>query len=269
MAKNMAVADEVDRLIDEYSNRGLAVVPTADEKAPSDSGFPAPYFVGSKAQQTRIDTMDAVASEVGGRNLGDKVRTMRPITDDDVQSYLYEKKANFRYDFDGWFSEHFDWNDPNKLHLMQKLHPGFFAERAQEIQRQAAIQQKFAMMKLYGPQDIRDYMFLYGVSRGDIEIPTGELWKGRTYTDDQFKSQYRKGMFAVTKLFNGSATDTIFNPYKLGEAKVARPDGWKNHGKRPQLLRPRSSTGFGASTQTRNFRGPARLIAAPVEEGGE
>lgn len=162
----------------------------ADQSGDSASDFPAQYFPDSEREDTRIALKQKLLAGPD-RPLGDA-----QLTDRDIDWYAKKEDVRRRIAFDGYFARLFDTKDINKLRLAQQIHPEYYAMREREIDRQAQIQKKIAMIKLRGPVDLDDLMFIYALQNGGITLRPVPLYNlDKPPTTEETASQYKKGMF--------------------------------------------------------------------------
>lgn len=149
--------------------------------------FPAQYFPDTSEEDARIRMKSELMENE--RPLGDAM-----LTDRDIDYFLEKERTKELIAFDDWYSRLFDTKDINQRRLAQEIHPEYWQKREAEIERQAQIQTKMALIKLRGPKDLDDFKFLYAIQTGDVVLrstPIYNLDTPEAHPDKKFK----KGMF--------------------------------------------------------------------------
>lgn len=168
---------------------------------PEQADFPAQYFPDQSEEDERIQ-MKMRLLKAPERPLGDAM-----LTDKDVEYFLKKEDTKQLIMFDEWFSRLFETNDINKRRLAQELYPEFYSKKEQEIDRQAAIQKKIAMIKLRGIRDLDDLKFVYALQSGDIVLRKEPLYNLDRKMEDP-ATKFHKG------LFNPARRVTVDDGYK-------------------------------------------------------
>jgi len=190
--------------VEKIENKGVAQTSVGGQEGAGTS-FPAQYFPVDTAGDTRIQAKQALQKA----DLG-----LQFITDQDVSWYQQKQTAASRFIFDEWFSRLFDTKDINLLRLAQNFYPEYFNLREEEIDRQAALQKKLALLKLRGPRDMTDLHFLYALQKGQAgirDVPLHMLdqadeWGGQT------QKGYQRGLFSPIRrmeMFNPNPPSTM------------------------------------------------------------
>jgi hypothetical protein len=170
--------------------------------------FPAQYFPDTTPDDDRVATK-AKLLRAPDRPLGDA-----QLTDADIKWYQDKEAIKKRIKFDEWYSTLFDTDDINKRRLAQEIYPDYWKMREEEIDRQAAIQKKLAMLKLRGPMDLDDLKFVYALQSGEVDlrpVPLYDLDKPLSATDRE--SKFKKGLFNPSAPVN---MGDVFRPGTLG-----------------------------------------------------
>jgi hypothetical protein len=154
--------------------------------------FPAQYFPDQHEEDQRID-MKAKLLQGPDRPLGDAM-----LTDKDIDYFIKKEETKKRIAFDEWYSHLFDTKDINKRRLAQQMYPEYWQMREREIDRQAAIQKKIALLKLRGPQDKSDLEFIYALQNGEMDFRPVPLYQLDTPQTDT-AARFKKGLFNPTR----------------------------------------------------------------------
>jgi hypothetical protein len=184
--------DDISRTID---NEGVL---QTTQKSGDDIkfSFPAKY-VGSDPDE---DTKQIAKIEYLKRFSADDVPILKTVTDEDAKWLMDKELQRTRYIFDNWFGTLFDLEDINKLRTAQELYPEYFKMRESEIMKQAELQKRLALMKLYGPRTLEDLQFLYVYLQGDSgirNVPLHRLDK----RDGDPAERYWRGVFSPSRFF--------------------------------------------------------------------
>ena len=156
--------------------------------------FPAQYFPDDSKADSRVATKAKLLAG-GARPLGDA-----QLTEEDIKWYQGKEAIKERIRFDDWYSTLFDTDDINKRRLAQEIYPDYWKMREEEIDRQAAIQKKIAMLKLRGPVDLDDLKFVYALQSGEIKLRPVPLYDlDRPETGAERAKRFDKGLFNPTK----------------------------------------------------------------------
>lgn len=173
--------------------------------------FPAQYFPDQSEEDERIQ-MKMRLLRGQERPLGDAM-----LTDKDIEYFMKKEETKQHILFDEWFSRLFDTKDINKRRLAQELYPEYYSKREEEIDRQAAIQKKLAMIKLRGIKDLDDLKFVYALQSGDIKLRKVPLYNLDTAEAEPDK-QFQKGLFNPAR--KAEANDGYRGPKSLGRDMI-------------------------------------------------
>ncbi len=156
--------------------------------------FPAQYFPDSTPDDDRVATK-AKLLRAPDRPLGDA-----QLTDADIKWYQDKEAIKKRIKFDEWYSTLFDTDDINKRRLAQEIYPDYWKMREDEIDRQAAIQKKLAMLKLRGPMDLDDLKFVYALQSGEVDLRPVPLYDlDKPLSASVRAERFTKGLFNPSK----------------------------------------------------------------------
>lgn len=185
--------------VDDHGNYQMA-----KGRKTGEPGFPAQYFPDDEQADTRIAIKQKL---LAGRErpLGDAM-----LTDEDIKWYMNKENVRKRIVFDAWYSKLFDTRDINKLRLAQQIHPDYYKIREEEIDRQAAVQKKLALIKLRGIHDLDDLKFLFAIKTGGVILREQPLYK----LDEPMPGLntppfFKKGLWNPSKWVTGHESDYI------------------------------------------------------------
>lgn len=156
--------------------------------------FPAQYFPDTTKEDSRVATKAKLLA-APDRPLGDA-----NLTEEDIKWYQNKEAIKERIKFDEWYSSLFDTDDINKRRLAQEIYPDYWKMREEEIDRQAAIQKKIAMLKLRGPINLEDLQFVYALQSGEIQLRPVPLYDlDQPMNQTQRNDKFIKGLFNPTR----------------------------------------------------------------------
>lgn len=175
--------------------------------------FPAKYVPVDHDADTRMQMKkELIASQALGQGF---------ITDEDMKYLLNKRKIQDRVIFDAWYSKLWDTKDINKLRLAQQIYPDYFKDREGEINREAELQKKIAMIKLRGPADLDDLKLIFQLSQGQEQLRNVPLWRLDEPPEDT-ASQYRRGIFNPARFLGDLAGNYV--PRRTGH-NIFTPTG--------------------------------------------
>ena len=183
-SKNDALHNKVERAGDEVGYNAVTMDGAGGSKL-----FPAKYIPTDRTGDDRA----LLKKEVGALGLGQVM-----VTDEDLKWLQKKKSAKERYFFDQWFARLFDMNDINKLKHAQQLYPEFWKEREEELNRQAEVQKRLALIKMRGPQTMEDMILVYAIHTGKMELPDKPLWR-LDEAGKNIDNAYKAGIFSPSR----------------------------------------------------------------------
>jgi hypothetical protein len=135
-------------------------------------------------------------------------------TDADFQYFKDKELAEREADFKRFFLSNIDLSDPVKQDYYQRLYPEIFSERESLAEKQIEHQAHMMKINLRGPRNMEDWMFLYGLDRGFIQVPKGPIWD----PDNLLKTSFEGGLFSIRKILprNPDGVPTLTNAYHSG-----------------------------------------------------
>lgn len=207
-------------------------------KAP-DLGVVVPDIHGTTGSQfpiklTHADPRDEVMalksqmlakSGSGGAGFGGAVLKgvgVAQATDADFQYFRDKELAERQGDFKRFFLQNIDLSDPVKQDYYQRMYPSIFEERETLAEKQIEHQAHLMKINLRGPRNMEDWMFLYGIDRGFIQIPAGPIWDPANLLQTSFKG----GLFSIRHILprDGTATSRYL-PNSVGRDFGGGGDG--------------------------------------------
>lgn len=204
--------DDISRAID---NEGVlqTIQKSGNRNARS---FPAKY-VGTDPEKDTIQLAKAAYAREQG---APEAPVYRVVTEEDAKWLMDKELQRTRYVFDNWFGSLFDLEDINKLRTAQELYPEYFKMREVEIMKQAEMQKRLALMKLYGPRTLEDLQFLYVYLQGRAGIQDLPLHR---LNEDQRDNTplYKSGVFSPSRYFSSVTITRAPTGYSLS---VLTPD---------------------------------------------
>lgn len=206
------------------SDRGTYSMPRGRARTDGEleAEFPAQYFPDHEKEDQRVALKAKLLAD-GKRPLGDAM-----MTDADLRWYQQKEEVKQQIIFDEWFSKLYDTTDPNKLRLAQELYPEYYQMREREIKRQAAIQEKVALIKLRGVADKDDLEFIFALQSGNIKLRAKPLYDLDNIDDLRQaaqQSKYLRGIFNPVKYSKGADSTSV--PAFMGRGVFTR-DGLVN-----------------------------------------
>lgn len=164
-----------------------------DRSKSTTSAFPAQIQHGDP-RDNRYATLNNVLSSDGMTipGFGQYMASDRDL--DYLTTKLEDaKNANFKQ----WLYSQVDLKDPVYQKFWQEKLPGLYTERMQLIEDQIDLHTQLAKINLRGPQDIEDFMLLYGLDTGEIPLPTMPFFTPEGVS----KKNFNRGMFNVNNWF--------------------------------------------------------------------
>lgn len=196
-------------------------------KAP-DLGVRVPDQTGSASSQFPIklthadprDELMALKSSLleknaaaGGQNGVLKGVGLATATDADFQYFRDKELAERQGDFKRFFIENIRLDDPVYQDYYQRMYPQIFEERESLAEKQIEHQAHLMKINLRGPRNIEDWMFMYGIDRGFIQIPDGPIWDPAKLLATDFQG----GLFSIRHILpRDSTAQNRFLPNTVG-----------------------------------------------------
>jgi hypothetical protein len=220
--------------INDYIARNTPELGTVvqDQKGTVSSQFPSRVGHGDP----RDDTMALKAQMLQGTNNGYLPGVgIAQATDRDFQYFKDKELAEREADFKRYFLSQIDLSDPVKQDYYQRLYPEIFSERESLAEKQIEHQAHLMKINLRGPRNMEDWMFLYGLDRGFIQVPKGPIWDPTNLLQTSFEG----GLFSIRKILPRPAVDRIQGALR-GE-KWAANDGSLFNWSKPLAFDERSA----------------------------
>lgn len=177
---------------------------------------------------------------------------MATATDEDFRYFRDKELAERQGDFKRFFLQNIDLSDPVKQDYYQRMYPQIFEERESLAEKQIEHQAHLMKINLRGPRNMEDWMFLYGIDRGFIQIPAGPIWD----PDYLLKTSFKGGLFSIRHILPRDGTaQSRYLPASVGPTTGGGGDGgmkfdWKN----PMVMKA-------------GIRGQGRNAALPIPGG--
>lgn len=168
--------------------------------------FPAQYFPDMHKEDRRMQLKAELAA---GRPLGDL-----NVMPEDIEYLMKKEEIKELANFDNWYSHLFNTDDINTRRLAIQLYPEYYEKRKAEIYRQADIQIKLALIKLFGIQDLDDLKLLWAMQTGEVQLRGVPLYNLDQPDDTDIEDTFKRGLFNPAK--RTSITDSAYGPATLG-----------------------------------------------------
>lgn len=173
----------------------------------------------------RDETMALKAQMLqGGVDLPGVGRAM--ATDSDFQYFRDKELAEREADFKRFFLSNIDLSTPEKQDYYQRLYPEIFSERESLAEKQIEHQAHLMKINLRGPRNMEDWMFLYGLERGFIQIPKGPIFD----PDNLLQNSFEGGLFSIRKILprDGKNVPLITNAATTPQKPGGFEFNWKS-----------------------------------------
>lgn len=106
------------------------------------------------------------------KDMPPQVQRVVTLGDEDVKYMLDKKKARDEVDFRAWIQEYVSKsNDPVLLRYFEEHFPEVFEGKVKYISDTAELQKRLALIKIRGPREREDWMLIYALQKGIINIP--------------------------------------------------------------------------------------------------
>lgn len=190
------------------NNLGAYTVDGADatsDLSKSASGVPGYYHSQNSAADTRTMYRAAAANPasgpaaqlaaIGGLDPSLLQGFKVDLTQADINFLETRRQEKLQVDFDTWLGSRVALKDPLMALRMQQVFPEYWDRRQKVIDDQIAVEARAAKIRLRGPQDKEDYLFLYSIDKGYVELPTTTAFNWSR--DITSAATYREGMFSI------------------------------------------------------------------------
>lgn len=115
------------------------------------------------------------------------------LNDADLQAFEDIDRQKQVVNFESWLASYLNMSDPATAKLVDEIMPEYWEKRQEAIENQAELQKNLALIRLRGPQSKMDFMILYMLSTGQIQIPRGSVFQPDTWSYDN--TNFARGMF--------------------------------------------------------------------------
>lgn len=185
-----------------------------DRRFPVEVGRADPHdkLFDIKRQYVQGSLLDPEGKQIKPNDLG------QAIFDESDKNYLADKeKQRIEAEYESFASSVFNLDDPATAALVgEKILPDFYKKREAEIEKQAELQTRLAMIRLRGyPKDAKELSLAFAIQKGLIQLPEGSIWDPSSWAAK--KADLARGFFnpfrytlGRAKLYNN--VDSIFKP---------------------------------------------------------
>lgn len=192
-----ALVNEARHLTDTFQDAPVTA-PTDDR--PSQGGATAVQFPRSFSAKSPYDDEMNMKMQLMDEN------GMTPFGqvyyDDKVGRWLERKQqAAEEANFDSWFGSNFNSNDlPTRQHG-QKLYPGYYSSREDEMTKKAQAALKLKMIQLRGPQTKEDLYMLWAIQTGRAQLPADwdRIGPSHEYDPSKDSELFKQGLVRIPK----------------------------------------------------------------------
>jgi hypothetical protein len=146
-------------------------------------------------------------------------------TNADFQYFRDKELSEREADFKRFFLSNIDLSTPEKQDYYQRLYPEIFSERESLAEKQIEHQAHLMKINLRGPRNMEDWMFLYGLERGFIQVPKGPIWD----PENLLRNTFEGGLFSIRKILprDGYKIPTITGAFKSPQYSDGYEFNWK------------------------------------------
>jgi hypothetical protein len=221
---------EASSLTDDIDNKRFSLsdagnLQTGQGRGQDRNEFPAQYFPDMHKEDRRIQLKADLAA--AGRPLGDI-----SVQPEDIDYLMKKEEVKELANFDNWFSHLFNTDDINTRRLAIEIYPDYYEKRKAEIYRQADIQIKLALIKLYGIKTLDDIKLLFAMQTGEVKLRNVPLYNLDEADDEDIEKTFKKGLFNPAK--RTTIQDAAYGPATLGRGIFggnlpAGLAGWRNN----------------------------------------
>lgn len=181
-----------------------------------------PVKVGQSSEHDRA--FDVKRQYMEGKLKDPEGESIRPgdlgqaIFDESDKSYLVEKeKQRIEAEYESFAASVFNLDDPATAALVgEKILPDFYKKREAEIEKQAELQTRLAMIRLRGyPKDAKELSLVFAVKKGLIDLPEGAIWEPSRWNGANRPNLARGFFNPLRYTFGASAysnVDDMFRP---------------------------------------------------------
>ena len=189
MAASYTTADAVDvkQNVEEIQSNLVNNATTA-LGAGEGKSFPAEYFRKNEDQK-RIGVLTDYISWLNSQ----KIPAIYTPTEKDINVLLEKDAERELYNFESFLQMTFDLDNPQHQKLVRELYPNYYERRVDVIRKTLKVQEKIAMLKLFGPQTKEDIFFIYALWSGAIEIPKNVVFD-TTKADEGRGDKIKRGL---------------------------------------------------------------------------
>jgi hypothetical protein len=125
-------------------------------------------------------------------------------------------------DFDAWLMSQMDLSTPEKMEYWRTKFPDIFQAREELWRQNQDLITQAALINMRGPISRDDYLFLYMLSRGYINLPDVPSYQPESVRSD---TTFTRGMFSFYRMLPWVNSDNTSAP--VAKTAVGKID-WKN-----------------------------------------
>jgi hypothetical protein len=144
----------------------------------------------------------------GGVNLG-----MPVLKDKDLKAFADYEQQRQKVSFAAWLSSYLNVADPATQRLVAEIMPEYYTDREAVIENQAELQKNLALIRMRGPQSKQDFLMIYLLSTGQIQMPKGSIFEPQSWSYDN--TDFTRGMFNPRRYYAAGAIKDKSDP--IGE----------------------------------------------------
>jgi len=118
------------------------------------------------------------------------------IASDSDFAYLERKKEDvMQAQFKAWVNANADLGDPANAAWYIERFPWLIEARMEEIERVSEMQKRLAKINVTGPQTEDDFILMWSILQGTVEVPKKAL-QDLHLPDDRYNKDFTKGFFS-------------------------------------------------------------------------
>lgn len=164
-----------------WQNPTRSGMPATD--AVNKSRFPAQY-IDRDPRDSLYSLKKAVVAGQGTWLGAGAAQAVVPITDADMMYFKHKEEQQEYQNFKIWAEQWYDFSDPAQVRLFEEAFPDYYMQRLTLIQNLGMNAVKYAQLRLLGPRTRDDFMFMWAVQTGRIQMPKGALWDPATWSKE-------------------------------------------------------------------------------------
>jgi hypothetical protein len=135
------------------------------------------------------------------------------LNDRDLGAFEDLQKQKQKVSFAAWLSSYLNVADPATQRLVAEIMPEYYTDREAVIENQAELQKNLALIRMRGPQSKQDFLMIYLLSTGQIQMPKGSIFEPQSWSYDN--TDFTRGMFNPRRYYAAGAIKDKSDP--IGE----------------------------------------------------